>query len=179
MKLPIRCPYCLEEMGVEGQLVPGAESPRPISFYPDGMRMQSFEGHWWGVELPTRHQACIACGHVWATIDTQALQTFLITNGSLPALGFLSQSGVGVMQGLPDTSQGRALALNIAEFDRLSRSGEDNLVARRFHALMGVTWDQAIAATRNWMSLTHTEKLERLGWITKKPPVDDLAEPLF
>ena len=90
---PSPCPRCHAEAVVTGQLVPGADSPRPISFYPDGTRPRSFEGHWWGVELPARHQACLACGHVWATIDPEALGAFLASNRETPAAGSAHRSG--------------------------------------------------------------------------------------
>jgi hypothetical protein len=122
-------------------------------------------------------RACVSCGHVWTTLDPARLRGVIRSSGEEIARQELDEIDFGPHRGLPDTELAREIADKVAELDALCRSGKVG-VAGRYRELRGVTWDQALKETRDWVRLTREEKLALFGWETKKKvPIDDLDSP--
>ena len=173
----ISCPHCGTNSVVDGQMSTGDERSSVPRFSPNQMRSKLFSAI---RPLEIRCHACLACGSVWSTVDPQALRSLIVTHGSELAVQEIDELEGGPMRGLLDTTLARQVAANVAEIDHLVRSDKTNEAVRRYRDLAGVTWDQALAATRSWRDLRREEKLARFGWVAKKAGMaDDLADPLI
>lgn len=174
------CPRCGRPTVVGGHLIDGRQStgsaPR---FLPRQLQMKLFTDQWWGVEVAPGFRGCVSCGLVWSGLDANRLHAFIAEHGSALDRQQLDEWDGGPMRGLPDTALAREVVAHVAEIDGLVRSAKEGEATRRYRELTGVTWDQAIAAIRTWRDLDRGDKLARFGWVTKKPALDDLAEPLI
>ncbi len=122
---------------------------------------------------------CVSCGHLWSSIDPQALRDYIQAHGSELLKQRIDESDHGPYRGLPDSELAHEIADKVAEIDALVQCGKPG-AAGRYRELRGVTWDQAIKETRNWRDLKRDEKLAFFGWEPKKKqPVDDLESPYF
>lgn len=123
--------------------------------------------------------ACLGCGLAWSEHDPDLARAAIRAHGGELGRQLLDEVDRGPMRDLPDTAAAREVAAKVADIDHHARCSPENILARRYRELTGATWDEAVAAARNWRHLRREEKLARLGWVPKKAgPVDDLAEPL-
>ena len=139
-----------------------------------------------GVSFTRGFAACLSCGHVWGAVDPAALRSFVAQycDEVVPPADDevdrrLADLAAKAMEHLPDTKAGREIAAILAALDRLVSSGKAADLPKRYRALTGATWEEAARVTREWQYRTREEKLQRLGRVEKKGPLDDLAEPLL
>jgi hypothetical protein len=121
-----------------------------------------------GVALRHGFLSCLSCGHVWTRLAPDELRHFIRTHGDelvKQCLDFLER---GPDRDLPDVPEARLAGLGVAEIDALMLAGQLPAATRRLRELTGRTWDQVVDSMRHWRDLKRPQKLEMLGWVSKR-----------
>jgi hypothetical protein len=151
-----RCPMCQKSMVIVGS---GRAVDRSVTFVPSGIQPSVFEPG-----VPPTWNACLACGHLWASVAPQSLRAFIAARGSELLKQHVDQLDRGPAYDLPDFLKARQAAEKVAEIDGLILAGRQTEATRRYRELTRATWDRALETMRGWRNLKRPEKLALLGW---------------
>ncbi len=159
----IRCRNCGKATLVPGHLAVAEGSPI-YGFAPAATRAH--------VRLRVAFNACTSCGHLWASVAPEELQSAIEIHGTELIKQHLVSAQSGRYRDLPDIPEAIQAADGVAEIDSLVLAGNGLEAARRFRHLTGTIWDEVHAIVSGWANLTRTRKLALFGWRPKGTPDD-------
>jgi hypothetical protein len=168
----ICCPMCKASIIIPGRLGVAYQGNSVVNFVPGGMPVSSSLA---GIEV--LFSACMACGHVWASLEPDKLRTCIQMQGDEMARQWLDSLERGLDRDLPDVPEARRAALRAAEIDALVLANQYPAATRRLRVLAGVTWDHSVSAIRDWRSWKREQKLEIFGWGSKESIKDEKSTP--
>jgi hypothetical protein len=164
------CPKCNDSRVIPGHMRYGLEGGTTVGYVPYGVSPFPVI---LTIPLSSGFLCCFSCGHIWASLDPEKLRTHMRINGDELARQYLDFLEAGPYRDLPDVAEAHVAGDKVAEIDVLVLAGRRPEATRRFRDLSQVTWDQAIAALRNWRYLPRPQKLAMFGWTLKETSTSD------
>lgn len=90
-----QCPACKSPRSVPGRLmIDGSEQGWTTRFYPRGLRFLTFKRSV-AFARGEDFSACLACGHVWNTVDPHELMALLLGSGDNETLATIQRDQPG------------------------------------------------------------------------------------